>query len=94
MKIVQRNLNSSTFFVWKMKRNVSVVRFKFRCNILISGQIIKEMPTLDGGGLRPAGLYNDDTFTEIRPFDGPTAVVSWPADVLHGWRSEKILHGT
>jgi len=25
-------------------RNVSVVRFKFRCNILISGKIIKEMP--------------------------------------------------
>jgi len=27
-----------------MKRNVSVVRFKCRCNILISGKIIKEMP--------------------------------------------------
>ena len=27
-----------------MKSNVSVVRFKFRCNILISGKIIKEMP--------------------------------------------------
>ena len=27
-----------------MKRNVSVVRFKFRCNILISGKIIKELP--------------------------------------------------
>jgi len=27
-----------------MKRNVSVVRFKFRCNILIGGKIIKEMP--------------------------------------------------
>ena len=27
-----------------MKRNVSVVRFKFRCNILISGKSIKEMP--------------------------------------------------
>jgi len=30
--------------VGEMKRNVSVVRFKFRCNILISGRIIKEMP--------------------------------------------------
>jgi len=30
--------------VCEMKRNVSVVRFKFRCNILISGKIIKEMP--------------------------------------------------
>jgi len=27
-----------------MKRNVSVVRFKFRCNILISGKIIKKIP--------------------------------------------------
>ena len=44
MKILQRNLNRSTFVVWEMKKNVSVVRFKFRCNILISGKIIKEMP--------------------------------------------------
>jgi len=27
-----------------MKRNVSVVCFKYRCNILISGKIIKEIP--------------------------------------------------
>ena len=27
-----------------MKRNVSLVRFKFRRNIIISGKIIKEMP--------------------------------------------------
>jgi len=27
-----------------MKRNVSVVRLKFRCNILIIGKFIKEMP--------------------------------------------------
>jgi hypothetical protein len=44
MKILQRNLNRSAFVVWEMKRNMSVVRFKFRCNILISGKIIKEMP--------------------------------------------------
>ena len=43
MKILQRNLNRGTFVVWEMKNNVSVVRFKFRCNILISGKIIKEM---------------------------------------------------
>ena len=30
--------------MWEMKKNVSVVRFKFRCNILISGKITKEMP--------------------------------------------------
>jgi len=43
MKILQRNLNRSTFVLWEMKRNVSVFRFKFRCNILISGKIIKEI---------------------------------------------------
>jgi len=44
MKILKRNLYSSTFVVWEMKRNVSVVRFIFRCNIPIIGKIIKEMP--------------------------------------------------
>jgi len=29
---------------------VSVVRFKFRCNILISGKIIKEIPGLVASG--------------------------------------------
>jgi len=43
MKILQRNLNRSTFVVWEMRRNVSVVRFKFRCNIHISGIIIEEI---------------------------------------------------
>jgi len=33
-------------------RNVSVVRFKFRCNILVSGKIIKEMPALVASGTR------------------------------------------
>jgi len=44
MKILQRNLNRSTFVVWEMKKNVSVVCVFSRCNILISGKIIKEMP--------------------------------------------------
>ena len=44
MKVLQRNLNRSTFVVWEMKRNVPVVRFKYRCNILIDDKIIKEMP--------------------------------------------------
>ena len=50
MKILQRNLNRSTFVVWEMKRDVSVVHFKFRCNILISGEIIKEIPSLVASG--------------------------------------------
>jgi len=44
MKILRRNLNTNTFVVWEMKRNVSVVRFRFLCNILISGKIILKMP--------------------------------------------------
>ena len=52
VKILQRNLNWSTFVVREMKRNVSAVRFKFRCNILISGKIIKEMPGSVASGTR------------------------------------------
>ena len=71
MKILQRNLNRSTFVVWEMKRNVSVVRvchhisytmrnvrFKFRCNILISGKIIKEMPGSVASGTHGIGHWS------------------------------------
>ena len=44
MKILQRNLNRSTFVVWEMKRNLYVVCVCSHCNILTSGKIIKEMP--------------------------------------------------
>jgi len=33
-----------------MKRDVSVVRFNFRCNILISGKMIKELPVSVASG--------------------------------------------
>ena len=39
VRILQRNFNRSTFIVWDMKKNVSVV-----CLILINGRIIKETP--------------------------------------------------
>jgi hypothetical protein len=42
---------------WEMKRNVSVVHFKFRCNILIRGKIIKELPGLVGSGTLCIFLY-------------------------------------
>jgi hypothetical protein len=58
MKILQRNLNISTFVVWEMKRDVSVVRFKCRCNILISGKIIKEMPGSVASGTRCISTVN------------------------------------
>ena len=56
LKILQRNLNRSTFIVWEMKRNVSVV-----CLIVAtrssgppaSGKIIKEMP----GSVASGTLY-------------------------------------
>ena len=51
MKILQRNLNRSAFVVWEMKRNVSVVCVCSRCNILISGKIIKEMPGSVASGI-------------------------------------------
>ena len=35
-----------------MKKNVSVVRFKFLCNILISGTVTKEMPGSVASGTR------------------------------------------
>ena len=38
--------------MWEMKRYVSVVRLKFRCNVLISGKIIKEMPGSVASGTR------------------------------------------
>ena len=46
----------------EMKRNVSVVRFKFRCNILISGKIIKEMP----GSVASGTHFITDFFTLLR----------------------------
>ena len=47
VKILQRNLNRSTFVVWEMKRNVSVVRLIVATRSSgpsASGKIIKEMP--------------------------------------------------
>jgi hypothetical protein len=61
MKILQRNLNRGTFVVWEMKRNVSVVRFKFHCNILIGGKIIKEMPDSVASGT----LYNSQLYKSL-----------------------------
>jgi len=57
IKILQRNLNRSTFVVWEIKRNVFVVRFKFRCKILISGKIMKEMPGSVASGTPCTRVY-------------------------------------
>jgi len=49
MKILQRDLNRSTFVVWEMKRNVSVVKCLYVSECVCS-KIIKEMPGLVGSG--------------------------------------------
>ena len=43
-----------------MKRKLSVVRIKFRCNILISGKIIKEIP-----GSVASGTYCSAVFRRL-----------------------------
>jgi hypothetical protein len=67
MKILQRNLNRGTFVVWDMKRNVSVDRFKFRCNIHISGKIIKEMPGSVASGTPYIYIYiiSENTLVQL-----------------------------
>jgi len=65
MKILQRNLNRSTFVVWEMKTNVSVVCVCSRCNILISGKIIKEMPgSVTSGTPGISSAYFTTTFLD------------------------------
>ena len=44
------------------------VRFKFRCNILISGNIIKELPSLVGTGTLCIYIYNVYTYIYILIF--------------------------
>jgi len=48
-----------------MKRNVSVLRLKFRCNILISGRIIKEMPVSVASGTPFIIILRCDVIFEI-----------------------------
>jgi len=61
LKILQRNLNRSTFVVWEMKRNVSVVRLivaKRSSGPPASGKIIKERPGLVASGTPCIKNYN------------------------------------
>ena len=48
-----------------MKRNVSVARFKFRFNILISGKIIKEIPVSVASGTLCITLVNDQLDAQL-----------------------------
>ena len=68
MKILQRNMNMSTFVAWEMKRNVSVAcvcsapnccdtEQRSTSNILISGKIIKEMPGSVASGTHCISYY-------------------------------------
>jgi hypothetical protein len=44
MKILQRNLNSSTDTFLFISHTTNILLFKFRCNIFIGVRIIKEVP--------------------------------------------------
>ena len=50
MKILQRDLNRSTFVVWEMKRNVSVVKLCLYVSKCVCSKIIEELPGLVGSG--------------------------------------------
>ena len=50
MKILQRDLNRSTFVVWEMERNVSVVKLCLYVSECVCSKIIKELPGLVGSG--------------------------------------------
>ena len=50
MKILQRDLNRSTFIVWEMKKNVSVVKLCLYVSECVCSKIIKELPGLVGSG--------------------------------------------
>jgi hypothetical protein len=76
-----------------MKRNVSVVRFKFRCNILIGFGIIKQLPGLVGIGT-PCRWHK----TAVSPLVlSRSAVSHWCvlrvyADTWHGVTRETVWH--
>ena len=60
LKILQRNLNRSTFVVWEMKRNVSVLRLIVATRSRgppASGKIIKEMPGSIASGTTYIYIY-------------------------------------
>jgi len=89
MKILQRNLNRSAFVVWEMKRNVSIVRFKFRCNILIRGKIIKEMPGSVASGTSCTILF--PYYTHRNPAaDRATRALTLPDFQKNYYNSKKL----
>jgi hypothetical protein len=69
MKILQRNVNSSAFVVSETKRDVSAVRFEFRCDIFISAKIIKEMPGSVARGT-PCIIIAPTCFGTLAPSSG------------------------
>jgi len=74
MKILQQNLNRSMFVVWEMKRNVSVACVCSRCNILISGKIIKEMPGSVASGTHCINTIRKCMYKHTYKFKGEEAV--------------------
>ena len=58
-----------------MKRNVSVLLFKFRCNLLISGKIIKEMPGSVASGKHFISQVRDSSLGERKRYPETILVV-------------------
>ena len=68
LKILQQNLNRSTFVVWEMKRNVSVVRLIVATRSSgppASGKIIKEIPGLVASGTPYISAQNKPTWEKF-----------------------------
>jgi len=65
-----------------MKRNVSAVRFKFRCNILISGEINKEIPGSVASGTHCSTIYGTVWWADGRPILS-VVLWLWLSAVLH-----------
>jgi len=75
--------------VGEMKRNVYVVRFKFRCNILISGKIIKEMP----GSVASGTLYIWWISFALHPHCGLNMHFVSISDVAKAWDNVYGVYG-
>ena len=87
LKILQRNLNRSTFVVWEMKRNVSVVRLIVATRSSdppASGKIIKEIPGSVASGTsyicEASGCVSSEAFLLHRSWNHGR-VMTWSGDV-------------
>jgi len=82
MKLLQRNLNRSMFRFFHIYYTMRQVRFKFRCNILISGKIIKEMPGSVARGSLCIMLNGGYTDTPVLYAERPQYLLEWTVGLV------------